>query len=176
MTKINKICLHWSAGTNIPCETDLNAYHYCIDKDGKIYEGKYKPEDNINCNDGKYAKHTGGGNTGCIGVSVCGMFGFDLRNKQTKYPLTQKQIEAMCALTSFLSNKYGIIINENTVFTHYEFDQKQKKRKGKIDITFLHFLPELNKNDVGIFIRNKTAWYKSKNVQLIKKGNYYEIV
>ena len=30
------------------------------------------------------------GNTGCIGLSVCGMAGFDLTKKQTKYPLTQK--------------------------------------------------------------------------------------
>ena len=83
MTSLSKICLHWTAGANSPCQVDLNAYHYCIDKLGRIYPGSHKPEDNLNCYDGSYAAHCGGGNTGCIGLSVCGMASFDLtKNKQ----------------------------------------------------------------------------------------------
>ena len=108
MTSLKKICLHWTAGASKPCNVDLNSYHFVFDKDGKEYAGKYKPEDNLNCYDGKYAKHCGGGNTGCIGLSCCGMYGFDLTHKQTKYPLTQKQVEAMCCKAAELCLKYGI--------------------------------------------------------------------
>lgn len=159
MTSLNKICLHWTAGANTPCQVDLNAYHFCVDKNGKIYQGKFKPEDNLNCYDGKYAAHCGGGNTGCIGISACGMFGFDLKNKKTKYPITQKQIEAMCKKVAELCIRYGIIVKENTVFTHYEFDSKKKKPDGKIDITYLPYLPNLQKDRVGSYLRNKVSWY-----------------
>ena len=52
MTSLTKFCLHWTAGSNKPCETDLQAYHYCIDKFGRIFAGVYEPKDNINCYDG----------------------------------------------------------------------------------------------------------------------------
>lgn len=178
MTSLSKICLHWTAGSNTPCQVDLNAYHYCVDKLGRIYQGTHTPEDNLNCYDGKYAPHCGGGNTGCIGLSVCGMAGFDLIKKQTKYPLTQKQIEAFCCLVAYLSVKYGILISEKSVFTHYEFDRKKKKPEGKIDITYIHYLPNLSQNSVGSYLRQKISWYRDKIKQnkykFLKKGNYYE--
>lgn len=178
MTSLSKICLHWTAGANIPCRVDIEAYHFCIDKFGRIYKGTHKPEDNLNCTDGNYAKHCGGGNTGCIGISVCGMAGFDLKNKKTNYPLTQNQIEALCCLTGYLSNYYGIPINEKTVFTHYEFDQKQRKRQGKIDITHLSYLPTLSIDEVGSYFRTKANWYKQKikegKYKFQKKGDFYE--
>lgn len=180
MTILNKICLHWTAGANTPCNVDLKAYHFCIDKYGRIFKGYYKPEDNLNCQDGNYAKHCGGGNTGCIGLSVCGMYGFDLLNKKTKYPLTQNQIEALCCLTGYLSNFYSIPINEKTVFTHYEFDARQKKRQGKIDITHLPYLLTLSVDEVGSYLRQKSAWYKQKIKEgkyiYEKKGDYYEFI
>ena len=87
MTSLTKICLHWTGGANMPCEQNFDCYHFLFDKNGKEYKGKYKPEDNLNCTDGIYAKHCGGGNTGCIGVSCCGMYGFNLQNKKTKYQM-----------------------------------------------------------------------------------------
>ena len=167
MTSLTKICLHWTAGASKPCNVDLNSYHFVFDKDGKEYAGKYKPEDNLNCYDGKYAKHCGGGNTGCIGLSCCGMYGFDLTHKQTKYPLTQKQVEAMCCKAAELCLKYGIQVSEKTVFTHYEFDRKRAKPEGKIDITYLPYLPNLPKERMGFYLRNKIQWY---TLQLKKKG------
>ena len=61
---MKRIILHWSAGSYKPNSTDMAHYHYLIDGDGEIKEGFLKPEDNLNCNDGRYAAHTGGGNTG----------------------------------------------------------------------------------------------------------------
>ncbi len=179
---LNKFCKHWTAGANSPCDKDLKSYHYCIDSLGRIYAGTHKPEDNLNCQDGSYAAHCGGGNTGCIGLAVCGMAGFSLSKKQTKYPLTQKQVKALCCLEAYLSVKYGIPINERTSFTHYEFDQKRPKakREGKIDITYLHYLPNLSPDSVGDYLRQKISLYRTRikenKYKFVKKGNYYEFI
>lgn len=181
MTSLNKICLHWTAGSNNPCSVDLAAYHFISDSKGRIYTGTHKPEDNINCQDGNYAAHCGGGNTGCIGLSACGMAGFDMGKKQTKYPITQKQIDdSLCTMAAYLSIKYGIPVNKNTVFTHYEFDRKKKKPEGKIDIAYLPYKKELSPDDVGNYLRGKVSWYREKilkgKYKLIKKGSYYEFI
>lgn len=161
MGTLNKICLHWTGGANMPCQQNIDCYHFLFDKNGKEYKGKYKPEDNLNCTDGIYAKHCGGGNTGCIGVSCCGMYGFNLQNKKTKYPLTQKQVEAMCAKVAKLCTAYGILVTNKTVFTHYEFGQTHPKTTSatKIDFTYLPYLPNLAKDRVGDYLRNKIQWY-----------------
>ena len=43
MTSLTKICLHWTAGSNKPCDTDLKAYHFLVDSEGRIYPGTHKP-------------------------------------------------------------------------------------------------------------------------------------
>lgn len=158
---LSKICLHWSAGASYPCEVDLKAYHFLVDKDGKVYPGRFKPEDNIDCKDEKYAKHCGGGNTGCIGLSALGMAGFNLKDKKTKYPLTKIQVETFCKLAAELCIKYGIKVSPETVFTHHEFGQKHPKTTsyGKIDFMYLPFLPNLEQEKVADYLRNKIDWY-----------------
>lgn len=158
---MKKIILHWTAGTNQPCNTDYEHYHYLINKDGIMVEGKYTPEDNRNCKDGKYAAHTGGGNTDAIGIAVCGMAGFNGKADSTKYPLTRKQCEVMFQLAAQLCKRYGIRITPQTVMTHYEFGQAHPKSSsyGKIDITYLHPFPNVDKSFIGDFIRNKILWY-----------------
>ncbi len=158
---LSKICLHWSAGASLPCEVDLEAYHFVVDALGKVYAGHFKPECNIICKPNKYAMHCGGCNTGCIGLSALGMAGFNLKDKQTKYPLTKIQVEAFCKLAAELCIKYAIKVSPETVFTHYEFGQNHPKTKsyGKIDFTYLPFLPNLEKEKIGDFLRNKISWY-----------------
>ena len=56
---MKKIIIHWTAGAHTPNSIDLRYYHYLIDKNGRINYGIFKPEDNENCYDGKYAPHTG---------------------------------------------------------------------------------------------------------------------
>lgn len=162
---MNRIILHWTAGTNQPCSTDYEHYHYLINKDGVIIKGKFAPEDNLNCNDGKYAQHCGGGNTGSIGISMCGMYvpkNTDI--KDTKFPLTKIQCEAAFKLIAELCKKYNIKITPQTVLTHYEFGQAHPKTSsyGKIDIIYLHAYPDITKNEMGNFIRSKVKWYFGK--------------
>lgn len=162
---MERIIIHWTGGTNEPSEKECNCYHYLINGDGLEILGKYKPEDNLNCYDGKYAQHTGGGNTGSIGVAMCGMFVPGNTNvRKTKYPLTAVQVEYMFELVARLCRKYNLQINSDTVMTHYEFGKKHPKTSsaGKIDITYLPPYPKVTATDMGDFIRGKVKWYYKK--------------
>lgn len=161
---MRRIILHWTAGTNYPNATDLEHYHFVIDKDGKVYEGKFKPEDNINCTDGRYAKHTGGGNSGSIGVAVCGMADYKGKLSDTKYSLTSVQVERMFSFTAELCKKYNIAVTPDTVLTHCEFGKSHPNTSsaGKIDITILPPYLSVKPTQVGDFIRQKVKWYYQK--------------
>lgn len=162
---LTRIIIHWTAGTYNPNQTDFEHYHYLVTGDGLVIKGKYTPEDNLNCLDGKYAAHTGGGNTGSIGIAMCGMY---LNNRQllkdTKYPLTKIQCERCFNLIAEIAKQYNIPIVADTVMTHYEFGLKHPNTTsaGKIDITWLPAYSHLKANEIGDFIRNKANWYKIK--------------
>lgn len=162
--KMRRIVLHWTAGTNQPNSTDYQHYHYLVTGDGLIIEGKYKPADNMDCNDGVYAAHCGGGNTGSIGVAMCGMLGFKSAKDVGKYPLTKVQCERTFKLIAELCKNYKIQINPYTVFTHYEFGLRNPNSSsaGKIDIIYLPPYPFVEKSKVADFIRDKIKWYYKK--------------
>ena len=160
---MKRIIIHWTAGTGSPNSVDKQHYHYLIDSNGGVHNGVFKPEDNENCSDGKYAAHTGGGNTGSVGVAVCGMCGFVSNVNTGKYPLTKIQCEAMFKLCAQIAKKYNISVTPQSVMTHYEFGLKNPSTtsKGKIDIVYLPPYPEVEKSKIGDFIRNKVKWYLS---------------
>lgn len=162
---MKRIIVHWSAGTYYVSETDYNHYHYMINDVGAVVKGKYKPEDNLYCYDGVYAAHTGGGNTGSIGVAMLGMYvPKNTPIQMTKYPLTKVQTERCFKLIAELAKQYEIPITPDTVMTHYEFGVKHPNTssKGKIDITYLPPYAHLRPNEIGDFIRNKARWYLTK--------------
>lgn len=163
-----KVINHWTAGGSKPNGTDFEHYHIIIDGYGNVYKGDHSIEDNDNTADGDYAAHTGGGNTKAYGVSLCGMSGFDLKNKKTNYPITPLQIEKLFEINAKLlfSEKYTKAVKE-ILMTHYEFGQSHPKTSsfGKIDITYLHAYPNLKPEEVGDFIRNKTQWYLDKLIK-----------
>lgn len=152
---MDRIIIHWTGGTNQPSNADYEHYHYIINKDGIMIEGKYTPEDNIDCTDKKYAQHTKLGNTGSIGIAVCGMKDYP----NTKYPLTQIQCEKLFFECARLCKKYNIPVTPDTVLTHYEFNKKHNIKTGKIDIIYLPPYSNIKHDDVGNFIRNKILWY-----------------
>jgi len=161
---IKRIILHWSAGRYYPTAFEKQYYHYLIDCGGNIYQGKYTPEDNLDCTDGKYAAHTGGGNTGSIGVCFCSMYGFKSAQNAGDYPVTKVQFEAGMKFCAQLCKKYNLEITPDTVLTHYEFGKThpQTTSAGKIDITYIPPYPWVSKNDAGSFIRSKVRWYREK--------------
>jgi len=160
---MQRIIYHWTAGNYNPNATDLSAYHYVIDGTGKIHEGRHKPEANLNIGSrpvSTYAAHTGGLNTGSIGIAFCGMFGYRSPAEQGNFPLTQKQCEAGWKLGAELCKKYGITPDQQGVRTHYEVGQSGVSgSRGKIDITFLPFEKNLSASQIGEYIRNKVRWY-----------------
>lgn len=164
---IKRIILHWTAGRYYPSRFEKQYYHYLVDKDGRIYDGIFKPEDNNDCTDGKYAQHTGGGNTGSIGVAFCSMYGFKSRGNAGEYPITPIQFESCMEFCSRLASKYSLEINQETVMTHYEFGKRHPKTTsaGKIDIIYLPPYSWVAKEDVGSFIRSKIRWYKEKRLK-----------
>jgi hypothetical protein len=157
MASLNKITLHYTGGTYKPNSTDKEAYHYLIDGDGVVHPGKYKPFDNINTKDGKYARHCGGGNTGNIGVAICCMWDKD-------YPIKRIQLEAMCKLVASLSFTHGVPITSKTIFTHAEFGESHPSStsKGKQDFVSLPCVAVYGTKQCGEWFRNKIKWYKER--------------
>lgn len=159
---MKRIIIHWTGGNYNTNTKILNSYHYVINKTGGIIPCNHRPEDNLNCNDGNYAPHTGGGNTGSIGVAMLGMYVESGKSTaSTLYPLTKKQCEACFKFIAQLCKKYNIKITPGTVMTHYEFGMKNPSTtsRGKIDITYLPPYPSLDKSEIGDFIRSKVRWY-----------------
>jgi len=164
---IKRIILHWTAGKFYPTEYEKQFYHYLVDVQGKIHNGIYKPEDNLDCKDGRYAAHTGGGNTGSVGVALCAMSGFRSPKQCGSYLISPIQFEACMNLCARLCQKYKLEVNESTVMTHYEFGLKNPATTsaGKTDITYLPPYPWVTKKDAGSFIRTKIRWYLNKNLK-----------
>lgn len=169
MSNLKRIVIHHTGGVYTPSLTDREHYHYLIDFQGHIIKGTHTPQDNIDCKDNNYAAHIKLYNTGSIGVACCGNRYYSITNrlKSTAYPLTQVQIEAMCNCISHLCTSFDIPVTKDTVFTHYEYDQKNIKNpliyEAKSDITFIPYLPTLPINCVGDYLRSKVKWYLYKN-------------
>lgn len=149
------IILHWTAGGYTPSTEDISHYHYIIDGNGHIKTGIYEPKDNLNCTDGKYAMHCGGGNTGRIGIAIC-------CRKNINTPPTKKQVEAMCNLAAKTCFIYGL--QPKQCLTHAEFGKKHPKTSssGKIDINSLPYIGLKGIEEVGNYLRNKVQWYYNK--------------
>jgi len=166
---MERIIMHWTAGQNTPNADEFQHYHFLYGN-GLKFNGFYKPEDNINCNDGKYAAHTGGLNTGSIGMALCGMLDFNSETKETKYPIKKIDVENMCYDAAKLCKKYNIPITSKFIKTHFEVRQdvingfiKRTKltaaNTGKIDIIYLHCFPKLTAFQIGNFLRVKIKVY-----------------
>ena len=158
---MKRIIIHWTAGGYYPTDYEKEHYHFLVDKSGNVHKGKFSPEDNEFCRVGKYAAHTGGGNTGSIGVALCAMAGFKNKNDVGNFPIEKKQFESAMELCAKL-----VDISPQSVMTHYEFGLKNPKTTsaGKIDIIYLPPYSWVEKEEVGSFIRSKVKWYKAKGV------------
>ena len=159
---MNRIIIHWTAGGQVPTSYEKEFYHFLVDCLGKVHLGKFKPEANLICRKGMYAAHTGGGNTGSIGIALCGMANFKNKNDIGDFPITKVQFESAMKLCANLAKKYDIQVKPENVMTHFEFGQKHPETTsyGKIDIVFLPPYPWVSADDVGSFIRSKIRWYQ----------------
>lgn len=138
---MKRIIIHWTAGAYKFDQLDYKAYHFAIDGDGVVHSGYYKPEDNENIADGKYAKHTRGTNEGSIGVSVCSMGGaVQSPLNYGKWPLKKNQWDKLVETVAGLCKKYKIPVTTKTVLSHAEVEKTLgNKQLGKWDISVLPF-------------------------------------
>lgn len=158
---MKRIILHWTGGKYAPSSTDFNCYHFLADKNGQIFKGNYKPEDNLDCTDGHYAAHTGGFNTGSIGIALCSMWGYKSPKAPGDYLFTRVQAEAAFAYCATLLKKYSLKLSSDTVMTHYEVGKMFPKSSsaGKIDITYIPWERTISADKAADYIRNKVRWY-----------------
>lgn len=137
---LQRIILHWTAGSYKASRRDRDAYHFIVEGDGTVVEGDYPPEANAHIRPPHYAAHTGRGNTGSIGVSVAAMHGAHgwPRMVPGRYPITDTQLDAMAKLVADLCRRYDIPITRRTVLTHAEVEPTLGiKQRGKWDIRWL---------------------------------------
>ena len=160
--RLERICLHWTAGGLSPNATDKRHYHYIVDAQGTVHLGTYKPEANGRqlTNRDKYAAHCGGGNSYTIGVALCGgPKGYKLGE------ITKISLERACEEMALCCIKYGIKVSPETVYTHYEFGKRHPgtDSSGKIDINQLPWDATIKADKVGDHIRSKVKWYIEKH-------------
>lgn len=160
--KFKRIVLHWSSGTYKPNEVDRAHYHFLIDQYGVIHKGDYEPEDNLDCTDGHYAPHTGGGNTGAIGIALCGNFGFTLTAKQSLYPLTREQFEAMWKLSAELCHQYNLKPTDVVTHAYFGLTHPNTTSAGKIDIIHIPYNNLYGIEKVNKLCQEKVNYYYQK--------------
>lgn len=164
---LERICLHWTAGNLKPNRKEWESYHFLVDDDLKVWRGKFPPEANGKQlkNTDKYAPHCGGGNSFTIGVAICG------HPSAPNRIFTPAQLERTCKLIAEIAERYEIPIEENNIYTHYEFGLKHPNTasKGKPDINRLPFPVVVNgkervlkANEIGDYLRNKVRWYANR--------------
>jgi len=161
--------LDLTAGLHRPNNMDMQHYHEIVDSKGNLFKGYHAIEDNIDCKDGKYAQHCANGNTGVIGIAVCGMSGFNINSKTSSSNITMVQMEALYKRVAELAHKYSIPITKGNVYTHMEYDSSDRgAHHGKIDIIYIPYLNLLGMEKCGDYIRGKIQVYYDR---LNKKEN-----
>lgn len=139
---MNRVIVHWSAGTHRASGLDRSHYHILIEGDGKLVRGT----PSIDLNDARgvkpgYAAHTLNCNTGSIGVSLCCMAGaVENPFKAGSAPMTREQWAALPGVLADLCRRYSIPVTPKTILSHAEVQGTLGiKQKGKWDISRLAF-------------------------------------
>ncbi len=144
--KMQRVIVHWTAGTHTASENDRSHYHILIDGSGKPVRGI--PSINLNeavKTGSGYAAHTLNCNTGSIGVSMCCMGGaVENPFSAGKYPMTREQWDAMTSAVAELCRRYSIPVTDKSVLSHAEVQNNLGiTQRGKWDFTRLAFDPSV---------------------------------
>lgn len=137
---MDRIVIHWTAGSHTATAHDKQFYHYIIDDDGDVHTGVHPVSANRGpLISGRYAAHTLNCNTGSIGVALAAMAGAVERPFSAgRYPITPAQVDALAALCAGLCRDYNIPVGRKTVLTHAEVQPTLGiVQRGKWDVTWL---------------------------------------
>lgn len=136
---MQRIILHWSAGSHTASGLDRSHYHRIIEGNGRVVDGIYPIEANARPVAGKYAAHTLNCNTGSIGVALAAMSGAQERPfVPGRYPVTPAQVDALVSLCATLAQQYSIPVTRQTILSHAEVQPTLGiAQRGKWDISWL---------------------------------------
>lgn len=140
--QMERIHLHWTGGGHRANDTDKDAYHILIEADGNLVRGRKSIRENARPMSANYARHTGGANTGAIGVSLCCMAGVNRERyyRNSTAPMSEIQWEKSFEVIADLADKYSILVTRTTILTHAEVEPNLGvPQNGKWDITRLSF-------------------------------------
>jgi len=144
---MQRVILHWTAGSHKASEFDRAHYHILIEDDGKLIRGIPSIKLNEAPKKRGYAAHTLNCNSGSVGVSMCCMGDTvnPIRVKQSPlfvgpYPVTQTQWDIASRVLAELCKRYQIRVTPKTVLTHAEVQNNLSiRQRGKWDIAVLPF-------------------------------------
>lgn len=141
MVPMQRIVVHWTAGSHKATEFDRHHYHILIEGDGTVIRGIPTIDLNQSPVRGGYAAHTLNCNSGSIGVSLCCMAGA----KESPFnagiaPMTRTQWDKLPHVLATLCERYNIPVTPKTVLSHAEVQTNLGiTQKGKWDIARLAF-------------------------------------
>jgi N-acetyl-anhydromuramyl-L-alanine amidase AmpD len=144
---MERIIVHWTAGSYVVSATDREHYHIIVGGDGGLVRGDKSIEANVSTSDNDgYAAHTKSCNSGSIGISAACMAGaVESPFKPGSYPLLQSQWEVLAAVAADLAAAYGIEVTASTVLQHGEVQANLGiPQDGKWDIMVLPWAPTLD--------------------------------
>ena len=158
--EMERIIVHWTAGSYDISENDLAHYHFLVDRNGVGHLGDNPVSGNAANPEGEVTSHTKNKNTGSIGIAVAAM-GNAVENpfNPGPWPITQTQWEALCEALAQLCDAYLIPVMPETVLMHGEVQETLGvKQDGKWDIGRLPFALEYkNSAEVGDLMREMVA-------------------
>ena len=119
--EMERIVIHWTAGSYTVSSTDKEHYHVVVGGDGQLVKGDKDIIDNVSSSDGDYAAHTKNCNSGSIGISAAAMAGAqESPFLPGSYPLLKTQWETLAAVAADLCSYYHIPVTPQTVLQHGE--------------------------------------------------------
>jgi N-acetyl-anhydromuramyl-L-alanine amidase AmpD len=149
---MERIIVHWTAGSYTVSTTDREHYHIIVGGDAQLVRGDNSIKANVSTNDADgYAAHTKSCNSGSIGISAACMAGaIESPFKPGSYPLLEAQWLMLASVAADLCNKYRIAVTPQTVLQHGEVQETLGiPQSGKWDINKLPWLPNLSSSEAG---------------------------
>ena len=137
---MKRIHWHWTAGAPGINAKESDSYNFVITwPDGEVVPCVPVERQKPPLVNGAYAAHTKGANSWAIGISIDAMAGAVERPfNHGKYPITQKQVDALVKLSRELGAKYGIPVTPETMLSHAEVQGTLGiKQNNKWDIAWL---------------------------------------
>jgi hypothetical protein len=148
---MERIIVHWTAGSYTVSATDREHYHIIVGGDGQLARGDKPITANVSTSDNDgYAAHTKSCNSGSIGISAACMAGaVESPFQAGGYPLKPVQWAVLAAVAADLCVAYGIEVTPETVLQHGEVqDNLGISQDGKWDINVLPWMPDENAGDL----------------------------